>query len=103
MSRGEMYGLIAAMALVTYVPRALPAVLMGRLAPSERTRRFLELLPYSALAVLVFPGVFCVDAARPPAGAACALLAAALAWRGRPIIVCTVAAVGLNCVLYLLV
>ncbi len=103
MSVGEVYALIAAMALVTYVPRVLPAVLMGRFALGERARRFLELLPYSALAALVFPGVFCVDATRPAAGAACALLAAILAWRGRPIIVCTVAAVSLNCVLYLLV
>lgn len=105
MSRTDTYLLILGMAAVTYIPRALPAFLMDKLTPSGRMRmkRFLSLLPYTALSALIFPGVFSVDAAHPLFGVAGTAAAAVLALKKSPLIVCVLAAVGLNCVLYLMI
>ena len=101
MSRSEVYLLIAGMALVTYIPRALPAFLTNRVRFGRRVQRFLTLLPYTAMSVLVFPGVFSVDAAYPLFGIMGAAAAVLLALKKCPLIVCVLAAVGVNCVLYL--
>lgn len=103
MSRTDTYLLILGMAAVTYIPRALPAFLMDKLALSGRVKRFLSLLPYTALSALIFPGVFSVDAAHPLFGVAGTASAAVLALKKSPLIVCVLAAVGLNCVLYLMI
>lgn len=106
MSRTDAYLLIFGMAAVTYIPRALPAFLMDKLALSGRAKRFLSLLPYTALSALIFPGVFgvfSVDAAHPLFGIAGAAVAAVLALKKCPLIVCVLAAVGLNCALYLMI
>ena len=66
-------------------------------------QRFLSLLPYTALSALIFPGVFSVDAAHPLFGIAGAAAAAVLALKKCPLIVCVLAAVGLNCALYLMI
>lgn len=76
MSRTDAYLLILGMAAVTYIPRALSA--------------------------LIFPGVFSVDAAHPLFGIAGAAAAAVLALKKCPLIVCVLAAVGLNGALYLI-
>lgn len=103
MSRNEVYLLICGMAAVTYLPRALPAFLMDKLVFGARTKRFLTLLPYTAMAALVFPGVFSVDAAYPLFGVISALAAVLLALRKCPLMVSVLGAVGVNCMLYLLV
>ena len=102
MSRSEVYLLIAGMALVTYIPRALPAFLLNRLHLGRRFQRLLTLLPYTAMSALVFPGVFSVDAAYPLFGIMGAAAAVLLALKKRPLIACVLAAVGVNCALYLL-
>ena len=103
MSRADVYLLILGMAAVTYIPRALPAFLMDKLHLGARIKRFLSLLPYTALSALIFPGVFSVDAQHPLFGVAGAAAAAVLALKKCPLIVCVAAAVGLNCALYLMV
>lgn len=101
-SRTDALLLILGMAAVTYVPRALPVFFTDRLTLNGRIRNFLSLLPYTALAALIFPGVLSVDAAHPLFGIAGAAAAAVLALKKRPVIVCVLAAVGLNCLLYML-
>ena len=103
MSRTDAFLLILGMAVVSYIPRALPAFVMDKLVLSRRVKRFLSLLPYTALSALIFPGVFSVDAAHPLFGIAGAAAAAVLALKKCPPIVCILAAVGLNCVLYLMI
>lgn len=93
--------LILGMTLVTYIPRALPAALVGRIRFSRRARKFLKLIPYTAISALIFPGVFLVDAAHPSIGIAGALAAGFAAWRGLPVMVCVLAAIGVNFVQYL--
>ena len=102
MSRFDTYLLIFGMAIVTYIPRALPAFLVGRLRFGKRVQHFLNLLPYTAMSALIFPGVFSVDAEHPLFGIAGAAAAAVLALRKCPLIVCVLAAVAVDCALYLI-
>ena len=100
MERVNIYVLIAGMALVTFLIRIVPAFLMDRFRPGRRFRAFLDLLPYTAMAALIVPGVFSADAAHPLFAPAGALLAALLALKKCPVFVCVIAAVAFNCLLY---
>lgn len=102
MSQSDVYILIFSMAVVTYIPRALPVFFMDKLIFSKRAKNFLSLLPYTALAVLIFPGVFSVDAEHPLFGIAGAAVAAMLALKKYSLIVCVLAAVFSNCALQLM-
>ncbi len=99
MSR-EIVFLILGMSLVTYLPRALPAA-AGRLRLHAKAEKFLRLIPYTAMAALLFPGILEVDPARPEIGIAGGLAAGVLAWRGCPVILCVVSAIGVDLLLYL--
>lgn len=46
------------MALVTYIPRALPITLFRREIKSVRIKSFLNYVPYAVLGALTFPDVF---------------------------------------------
>lgn len=99
--RYSMICLILGMALVTYLPRALPAVVIERLKFGARVEKFFRLIPYTAMAALIFPGVLRVDAARPEIGPAGGVAAGLLAWRKCPVIVCVLAAIGVDMLLYM--
>ena len=58
----EMWIVIVGMLAVTYIPRALPAVVLEKLHFGRRVEKFLSLIPYTAMAALIFPGVLSVDA-----------------------------------------
>lgn len=98
--RYEVLLLVLGMTLVTYIPRALPAALLDRLRLGARMEKFLNLIPYTAMAALIFPGVITVDA-NPIIGIAGGLTALVLAWRKCPLVVCMLAAIGVDFVLYL--
>ncbi|MDD3919570.1 MAG: AzlD domain-containing protein [Eubacteriales bacterium] len=95
--------LILLMTVVTYVPRAIPAVLIDKMRFGPKIEKFLRLIPYTAMAALIFPGVLTVDAARPEIGIVGALIAGILAWRKLPVIVCVLAAIAADFLLYVLV
>ncbi len=48
---------VAGMALVTYIPRMLPMVLLRDIKLSPFLNRFLKFIPYAAIGALVFPGL----------------------------------------------
>lgn len=100
--RYDVLLLVLGMSLVTYIPRALPAPLLGRLKLSAGMEKFLNLIPYTAMAALIFPGVISVDA-NPVIGIAGGLTALILAWRKCPLVVCVLAAIGVDFVLYLFI
>lgn len=83
MQNSDIYLMILGMTLVTYLPRVLPAFLMGRIRLSARVERFLQLIPYTAMTALVFPGVFSVDT-NPVLGVVGAAVAGGLAWKKVP-------------------
>ncbi len=101
--RTEILILVIGMMLVTYIPRALPAALVGKMKFGRRTEKFLKLIPYTAMAALIFPGIFTIDPAYPFLSLAGGAVAALLAWRKLPVIVCVLAAIGVNFLLYLVV
>lgn len=97
----DTFLLILGMSLVTYLPRALPAAFIARLHFGPRMEKFLKLIPYTAMAALIFPGVLQTDAAHPIIGIAGGAAAALLAWRKKPLMLCVFAAIAADFLLYL--
>ena len=102
MDKANVFLLILGMALVTYIPRALPALLVGKIKLSQKAEKFLRLIPYTAMSALIFPGVFTVDADRPLIGIAGGAVAGILAWLKCPVMLCVLAAIAVDFVLYLI-
>ena len=101
--RLEIVLLVLGMTLVTYIPRALPAVFLDKIRLSPRLERFLNLIPYTAMAALIFPGVLTVDTTQPLVGIQGGVTALVLAWRKCPLMVCVLAAIGVDFILYLFI
>ena len=60
--------LILGMALVTYLPRLLPAIFLDRFQFPDWFQKWLKSIPYAALGALIFPGVLLVDKDQPLVG-----------------------------------
>ncbi len=56
--------LVFCLFLVTYIPRMLPAIFMDKIQLSTKATLFLQLIPYTAMTALVFPGVLTMDSNR---------------------------------------
>lgn len=50
------------MMLVTYGVRLLPAFITDKIKIGPKVEKFLNLIPFTALSALIFPGVLSVDA-----------------------------------------
>jgi len=72
--------IVVGMALVTYVPRMLPLVLLERLTLPPFLKRQFRFMPYAVLGALIFPGVLDSTGSTASAsiGAAVAVLLALL-------------------------
>ena len=103
MIRMEVLLIILGMTAVTYIPRALPAVILDKLKFSAKVEKFLKLIPYTAMTALIFPGIFTVDTANPAIGIVGGLVAILLAWRKVQVIICVLAAIGADILLYMLI
>lgn len=101
--RIEIVLLILGMTAVTYLPRALPGVLIGRLKFGKRFQKFLRLIPYTAMAALIFPGVLYVDPANMWIVLTGAGVAAILAACRLPVMASVLGAIGVNFLLYMFV
>lgn len=94
--------MIFGMALVTYIPRALPGVVIKHMRLGRKAEKFLRLIPYTAMAALIFPGVLTINPDRLEIGIVGGLVATILALLKMPIIVCAVVAILADMLLYLL-
>ena len=103
MIRMEVLLIILGMTAATYIPRALPAVILDKLKFSAKVEKFLKLIPYTAMTALIFPGIFTVDTAHPAIGIVGGLVAILLAWRKVQVIICVLAAIGADILLYMLI
>lgn len=56
--------LILGMMLVTYIPRVIPAFIVDKMKFGRRLGKFINLIPYTAMTALIFPGILTVDADR---------------------------------------
>lgn len=72
-------------ALVTFIPRLIPALFIDKLNFSPKFEKFLNLIPYTALAALICPGVLTVDNQLWYIGLIGAIVAAGLAWKKVPL------------------
>ena len=72
-------------ALVTFIPRLIPALFIDKLNFSPKFEKFLNLIPYTALAALICPGVLTVDNQLWYIGLIGAVVAAALSWKKVPL------------------
>lgn len=75
----SLIGIIVGMAVVTFLPRFLPAVLVNRFTPPKWFQNWLEYIPYAALGALIFPGILTVEASAPWIGLGGGLVALVLA------------------------
>lgn len=71
--------------IVTFIPRVMPALFIDKLNFSPKFEKFLNLIPYTALAALICPGVLTVDNQLWYIGLIGAVVAAALAWKKIPL------------------
>ncbi|MCJ7718018.1 MAG: AzlD domain-containing protein [Anaerolineales bacterium] len=62
--------IILGMALVTYLPRLLPALFLDRFQFPAWFQKWLKSIPYAALGALIFPGMLLVDKDQPWLGLA---------------------------------
>ena len=76
---------------------------MHKLAISPKVEKFLRMLPYTAMAALIFPGVVNIDQARPEIGIVGGVIAGVLAWFKCSVIICVIAAIGADILLYSIV
>ena len=72
-------------ALVTFIPRVIPALFIDKLDFSPKVDKFLNLIPYTALAALICPGVLTADNQLWYIGLIGAIVAAGLAWKKVPL------------------
>ena len=96
--------LILGMALVTYLPRVLPAFVIDRIKLGGRFGKFINLIPITAMTALIVPGVFSVDAGRWYIGAIGGAVAVALSCiKKMPPTLVVLASVGAVMLMYLIV
>lgn len=94
--------LIIGMGIVTYIPRMLPAVLIGKIKFNKNMEKFLSLIPYTAMAALIFPGVLKVDDGNMSIGLVGAFVAIILSWIKMPIILVVTGAIVADMAVYMI-
>lgn len=88
------------MTLVTYLPRWLPGIMVNKLKLGKKTEKFLKLIPYTAMASLIFPGILSSDPDRWYMGLIGGSVAAFLGFKKAPVMVCVLAAIAANFAVY---
>ena len=99
--RFDVILLLLGMSLLTYIPRMLPAVFIDRFRLGDRVEKFLKLIPYTAMAALIFPGILSVDSGMPWIGVVGGAVAALLAAVRLPMVVSVLGAILTNLAIYL--
>ena len=77
--------LIVLIAIVTFIPRLIPAIFVNKLDFGVKSKKFLNLLPFTALAALICPGVLTVDTKIWYVGLVGAIVAGVLSWKKVPL------------------
>ncbi len=93
--------MILGMAIAAYIPRLLPVFFAGKLKFGKKFEKFLNLIPYTALTCLIFPGILTTDPDKVYVGLIGGAVAGVLAWFKCPAILCVIAAIATDFVIYL--
>ena len=102
MSKTALF-LFLGMSAVTAIPRLIPALFAGKIKINRKIERFLQLIPYTAMAALIFPGILSADADRFYMGLAGGAVAIITSYFKMPVTVSVLAAVATNFLLYLII
>jgi len=102
MNWSTLIPLLLGMMAVTYLPRLIPFLFVDKMHITGKVKKFLSLIPYTAMAALIFPGVITTDASRWEIGIVGGAVAGLLAWRKVPMIFCVLAAIATDFLLYLI-
>ncbi|ASF38675.1 MULTISPECIES: AzlD domain-containing protein [Halobacillus] len=86
--------MIIGMALVTAIPRVLPAFIVDIVSFPKWVDRWLNAIPYAALGALIFPGILSVKPEAPQIGIIAGLTAVLLAWLDLHIILVVLGAIA---------
>lgn len=89
-----IFWIIAGMAVVTMLPRLIPAFIVDKLQFHDWVNRWLNAIPYAALGALIFPGVLTVIPDRPHIGLIGGLVAIVLAAIGLNVILVVVGGIA---------
>ena len=89
--RTDVFLYLFVMAGVTYLIRALPLTLIRREIRSPRVRSFLHYVPYVTLSVMTFPAIL-GSTGSVWSGAAGFVVALFMAWRGKSLLLVSLAA-----------
>lgn len=87
--------LIIGMAIVTYLPRLIPLILVTERPLPEFWRRFLFCIPYTALGALTIPGVYQAIPGEPWIAVIGVVAAAVCAWFQKSLIWPILVSIGL--------
>ncbi len=89
----ELLFIVTGMALVTYIPRLIPLLILGDKKMPRFLGAFLQFVPYAVLGALIFPGILSStgEISSSMAGAATAVL---LAWKRLNIILVVLGGIG---------
>ncbi|MBM7571423.1 AzlD domain-containing protein [Aquibacillus albus] len=85
--------IIIGMALVTIIPRFIPAYIVDKVHFPDWVNRWLNAIPYAALGALIFPGVMSVIPDKPIIGILGGMTAVLLAFFGLNIILVVLGAI----------
>ncbi|WP_404458675.1 AzlD domain-containing protein [Oceanobacillus kapialis] len=89
-----IFYIIFGMALVTMIPRVIPAFIVDKLQFRDWVNRWLNAIPYAALGALIFPGIMSVKADQPHIGLIGGLVAIVLAYIGLNVILVVFGAIA---------
>lgn len=103
MTTAEIILMILGMALVTYLPRAIPAAFIDKIRFGKKLEKFLMLIPYTAMTALIFPGILFVDEGNLLVGITGLLAAGILAWKKAPVMVSVLGAIAAVFILYVII
>ncbi|QDP39692.1 AzlD domain-containing protein [Radiobacillus deserti] len=81
------------MALVTLIPRFVPAYIVDKVHFPNWVNRWLNAIPYAALGALIFPGILTVIPDKPHIGFFGALTAVVLSFFGLNVIIAVIGAI----------
>ncbi|HLR81416.1 MAG TPA: AzlD domain-containing protein [Bacillota bacterium] len=89
-----IFFIIIGMALVTMIPRVIPAFIVEKLSFRAWVNRWLNAIPFAALGALIFPGILSVNADKPYIGLIGGLIAIALAYIGLNVVLVVIGAIA---------
>lgn len=86
--------IIVGMAIVTMLPRMIPAFIVDKLQFRDWVNNWLNAIPYAALGALIFPGILTVKSDEPHIGLLGGIVAVVLAYLGVNVILVVIAAIA---------